>query len=138
MGLKERVILFIEHSGLNKAEFERIVGLSNDAVNKMSDNTRKSTLDKVSNKFPDLNINWLRTGEGEMLKTSSINIKGDANIANSGSISGRINSNCDIEALYKKIQELEKENSELKNNLYEMSMTNGKLVLELSKLHRKK
>lgn len=138
MGLKERVILFIEHSGLNKAEFERIVGLSNDAVNKMSDNTRKSTLDKISNIFPDLNINWLRTGEGEMLKTGSINIKGDTNIANSGSISGRINSNCDIEALYKKIQELEKENSELKNNLYEMSMTNGKLVLELSKLHRKK
>lgn len=137
MGLKERVILFIEHSGLNKAEFERVVGLSNDAVNKMSDNTRKSTLDKLSNAFPELNINWLRTGEGEMIKTGSINIKGDANTANSGSISGGINSTYNIESLYKRIKELEKENSELKNNLYEMSMTNGKLALELSKLHRK-
>ncbi len=71
MGLKERLIDFIEYIGIEKAVFERTVGLSNDAVNKMGDGTRRSTLDKISNKYPELNINWLRTGEGSMLKTET-------------------------------------------------------------------
>lgn len=70
MGLKERLLQFIEYKSMDKAAFERSVGLSNDAVNKMGENTRKSTIDKISNTYPELNIIWLRTGEGKMLKGS--------------------------------------------------------------------
>lgn len=66
-GLKERLFYFIEHKGLTVQSFEKTVGLSNGAVSKMGDNTRRSTIDKISNFFGDLNKNWLLTGEGEML-----------------------------------------------------------------------
>lgn len=66
-GLKERLFYFIEYKGLTVQSFEKTVGLSNGAVSKMGDNTRRSTIDKISNFFGDLNKNWLLTGEGEML-----------------------------------------------------------------------
>lgn len=67
MGLKERLLDYIAYKGIDKATLERNSGLSNDAVNKMGDNTRTKTLDKISNAYPDINIAWLKTGIGEML-----------------------------------------------------------------------
>ena len=68
MGLRERINLFIEFKGINKVIFERLANLSNGFVDKAGDNTRKSSLDKISNAFPELNVSWLRTGEGKMTK----------------------------------------------------------------------
>lgn len=68
MTLKDRILEFVAYKGLTVQYFEKKVGLSNGAVAKMGDNTRRSTLDKVSNTFPELNEAWLLTGEGEMLK----------------------------------------------------------------------
>lgn len=70
--LKKRLLIFIEYKGLNKAEFERISGLSNGFVDKAGDNTRQSSLDKISIAFPDLNKVWLITGVGLMLNTGQI------------------------------------------------------------------
>lgn len=67
MDLKERLIKFIEHKGLTVQSFENKCNLSNGAVSKMGNNTRRSTLDKISNTFPDININWLLTGDGNMI-----------------------------------------------------------------------
>lgn len=72
MNLKERILKFISHLGIQKSEFEKMVGLSNDAVNKMGENTRKSTLDKISKSFPELNMSWVRTGVGEMLAGNTV------------------------------------------------------------------
>lgn len=88
-GLKERILRFISHLGIDKASFEKKVGISNDAVSKMGDNTRKSTLDKISNAYPFLNISWVLTGEGEMLKnndskTVQANIAGNNKHVNVG------------------------------------------------------
>ena len=63
-GLKERLLYFIEYKGLPVQMFEKIVGLSNAAVSKMGDNTRRSTIDKISKSFPELDVNWLLTGQG--------------------------------------------------------------------------
>ena len=71
MGLKDRIRQYAEFKGLNPKSFETIVGLSNGAFSKLSDNTRRSTIDRISIAFPDLNQNWLLTGEGEMLKVPS-------------------------------------------------------------------
>ena len=67
MGLRERFLDYIAYKGIDKATLERKSGLSNDAVNKMGDNTRVSTLDRISNAYPDINIAWLKTGVGEMI-----------------------------------------------------------------------
>lgn len=77
MGLKERLLQFIDNKGLTVQEFELRTGLSNGAVSKMGDNTRMATLDKISIIFPDLDIDWLRTGKREdVVKTSISYTKG--------------------------------------------------------------
>lgn len=67
MTLRERMSNFIKLKGLSNSGFEALVGLSNGAVSKMGDNTRRSTLDKISKHFPELNMAWVQTGEGDML-----------------------------------------------------------------------
>lgn len=69
-GLKDRVLQFIESLGVTVQAFEKSVGLSNASVSKMGDNTRRSTIDKISNAYPLINVSWLLTGEGEMLKNA--------------------------------------------------------------------
>ncbi len=121
MGLKERLLVFIEFKGLEKASFEKLVGLSNGFVDKSGDNTRYSSLDKISNSFPDLNISWLRTGEGEMIKTGDIKVFGDNNISNTGITGGNvtIDGSSDVSKLKKRIKELEEEINQLKKDNHE-------------------
>lgn len=78
MNLKDRILKFISYKRITNQSFEQLAGLSNGAVNKMGDNTRKSTLDKISNTFPELNRVWLLTGEGEMLKQKAETKTGNA------------------------------------------------------------
>lgn len=67
--LRERLIQFIKSQHLTVSKFEQIVGLSNGAVSRTNDKIRQRTLFSISDKFPSLNIDWLLTGEGEMLKS---------------------------------------------------------------------
>lgn len=75
MGVKERIIQFISHKGITIQTFELNTGLSNGAVSKMGDGTRRSTLEKISNYYPELNSNWLLTGIGEMIQNEERNEK---------------------------------------------------------------
>lgn len=70
MGLRERILEYISYKGITVQMFENKANISNGAVSKMGDNTRRKTLDKISNSFPDLNINWLITGVGQMCNDS--------------------------------------------------------------------
>jgi hypothetical protein len=76
--LKNRLLEFIESRNMLKSEFERLCGLSNGFVDKSSDKTRRASLNRVSNVFPELNIDWLISGEGKMLKNiTQNNVEGD-------------------------------------------------------------
>lgn len=68
MGLKERLQAFARSKGLSDRAFEITCGLSNGFMNKASENTRRSSLDRVSAAFADLNVDWVLTGEGSMLR----------------------------------------------------------------------
>lgn len=84
MSMKERLIKYITSKKISISEFERRCGLGNGSAVKMGDSTRRSTFDKISKAFPDLNITWLRMGEGTMLKPE---------YSGGNVISGNINSN---------------------------------------------
>lgn len=71
MSLQDRIRQFISCIGLTVSEFEGKAGLSNGSVSKMGDGTRRTTIDKISNSFPELSKVWLLTGEGEMLTTDA-------------------------------------------------------------------
>lgn len=67
MTIAERALEYCEAKKLNAVDFEKLSGLSNGMAKKLSDKTRPYTFDRISKAFPDLNINWLKTGEGSML-----------------------------------------------------------------------
>jgi len=63
-----RLTQFIHHLKMDTSAFERECGLSNGFIAKTNDRIRKSSLNMISHRFPELNINWVITGEGEMLQ----------------------------------------------------------------------
>lgn len=73
MTLKSRVLEYCEAKGLSIAAFERAAGLSNGFFKESSRNPRADKRKQISAAFPDLNIKWLLTGEGDMLIGSTNN-----------------------------------------------------------------
>lgn len=65
--LQERLKVFITSLDSSVLSFENKCGMAPGTVNKMSDKSRPKTLEKIHKQFPQLNMEWLKTGEGEML-----------------------------------------------------------------------
>lgn len=137
--MNNRINEFVKYKRISVAEFEKRCGLSNGAVAKMGDNTRKSTIDKISMVFPEVNTIWLRTGEGEMLKSAKpapLSVTGNDNAVN--------NSNCQIshnsaergvlDSLQAENTALRKEISELRTALLDLTRQNQKLTDKLLSL----
>ena len=70
MTKKERLEHFIAAMGYSVREFERAIGVSNGTVRHITDALSANLKEKISANFPQLNMNWLLTGEGEMLRSS--------------------------------------------------------------------
>lgn len=69
---KDRLLQFLKFKNLGQQKFEQSIGMSNGWANKVGDSIRESSLKKISNTYPELNIAWLISGVGEMLSESSI------------------------------------------------------------------
>lgn len=80
--VKERIMIFIEFKNMKPATFERMAGLSNGYLKQLKNSPSISMIEKILETFPEINKEWLLTGEGEMLRDVVIgdgNIKGDNN-----------------------------------------------------------
>ncbi len=67
MGVKERLLEYINYKQITNKTFEITANLSNGYVNNFDGNFRTKTLEKILTAYPDINRNWLLYGEGEML-----------------------------------------------------------------------
>ena len=65
--VKDRLIEYLEYKGVNKSEFGRRIGVSSAFVTSMRKSMQPDKIRAIKEEFPDLNTNWLLTGEGEML-----------------------------------------------------------------------
>ncbi len=65
--VKERLMHFIEYKGLSKNKFEEICGLSKRYVSNISVSIQPDKVKKISLKFPELNMGWVLSGEGNMI-----------------------------------------------------------------------
>lgn len=65
--IKSRLALFLKHLGIGQAKFATIIGASKGFANNVGDSIRTEKLDKIKEHYPELNITWLLTGEGNML-----------------------------------------------------------------------
>lgn len=81
--VKERLIAFISYLGMSKNAFEIACGLSTRYVSNISASVSPDKLKQISLKFPELNVEWLLTGQGEMLREihSTPTFQGDINIS---------------------------------------------------------
>lgn len=73
--IKERVLYFIENQGEKKETFFEDLGMSYanfKGVQKKSA-LGSDKIDKILSKYPNLNLEWLFSGKGEMLKSGNTN-----------------------------------------------------------------
>jgi len=70
----DRLIQFINHAGLSARQFDLSIGASNGYTLRMKKNRASIGSDVIENIlriYPQLNVVWLLTGEGTMLKEKS-------------------------------------------------------------------
>ena len=78
--VKQRLIAFINYLGTSKNAFEKECGLSIRAISNCGKTPNSDTIKKILLTHPELNPEWLLTGEGEMLKPSATTNSGDITI----------------------------------------------------------
>lgn len=83
MTVKERLIEFIKYKDLSFRQFEFHVGLANGYITALKANIGSDKLQMIIEKYPDLNIEWLLSGHGSMLKQNSPIIMARGNTATS-------------------------------------------------------
>ncbi len=66
--VKANLDAFIAYKGLCNKRFEEMCGLSNGFVNKVGETMRAESINLISKAFPDLNMDWLVHGRGDMIK----------------------------------------------------------------------
>ena len=107
MELNERISLVVKHSRLTKSEFTRRLGLKTTAgvfqlINGKTKSLSHEMKTKILESYPEINQEWLETGEGEMLKTNyTQNVYGDGQTTQTGDIH-----NADCEALMRAMDEI--------------------------------
>lgn len=69
--VKDRLKSYIDYVGISVRQFERECGLCNAYVNSIRQSIQPDTLMKIVGRYPTLNISWLMTGEGTMLRTDA-------------------------------------------------------------------
>lgn len=69
MTVKERLIDFIHYKNISNSEFCRSIEVSAAFVSSMVKSIQPDKIKRITLKYPELNMGWLLTGEGEMLKS---------------------------------------------------------------------
>lgn len=59
---------YLQYRQISEGAFEKLAGLSNGYISKIGDTIRGVNREKIEKASPDLNMVWLQTGEGDMLK----------------------------------------------------------------------
>lgn len=77
--MKKRLIEFLAYLCIGQTKFEEKVGLSRGLINKIKGDISLKTLYKIETAYPDLNKEWLISGEGEMLRNNSNLYKDEQN-----------------------------------------------------------
>lgn len=66
--LRDRVRTYCEYMNIRVSQFEKKAGLSNGYFNQVSKKPSDVKLQAIAKAHPELNLDWLCTGHGEMIK----------------------------------------------------------------------
>lgn len=70
MCVKDRVKLFVKSIDIGVTDFEKSINVANGYVNSISKSMGIDKINLILEKYPNLSIEWLLTGKGEMLKVT--------------------------------------------------------------------
>lgn len=105
--VKDRLILYIKHLGTSQRQFEIKCELANGYIKNIRQSITPDKLRKIALYYPELNTGWLMTGEGEMLKSSVQEVKGDNNTQIAGN-SNNVNTSAEMQIALNEISEMRK------------------------------
>lgn len=71
VSVKERLIYYLEQKKMGRNKFESLAGLSLGYITHLKKSPSSDVLVKILQAAPDLNQQWLLTGEGEMLNSKT-------------------------------------------------------------------
>lgn len=69
--IKERLLQYIEATKTRKSYFEKKCGFCNGYINNIVNSISPAKVAVIKENYPDLNVGWLMTGEGNMLNTTN-------------------------------------------------------------------
>lgn len=73
--LQERLQAFLNHEDISLRAFERQCDIKAGTASKMTEKSYGTTFHKIAKAYPQLNMEWLKTGDGEMLNRHSAPIQ---------------------------------------------------------------
>ena len=128
MSVKERIKEFVKYLKMSDRAFCKSIGVGETYINSLKTTIHPDKLHNISLQYPYLNIEWLITGNGTMIRDNNINvikIKGFK-------LSKDENVNCiNCERLKWKLTDVEKDISELKKENRELLEENAVLRFQL-------
>lgn len=71
MNVKDRIKKFIEYQNLTVSRFEKSINASNGYINSIAKSIGLDKIENILEIYPNLNIEWLLTGNGQMLKNEA-------------------------------------------------------------------
>lgn len=75
MSVKERIKEFAKKEKGSVKAFENSINASNGYINSIQKSIGLDKLEAILEKYPNLNLEWLLTGKGEMIKASKVEKK---------------------------------------------------------------
>ena len=128
MNSKERLLEYLKYLGIGQNAFENSIGVSVAYISKLKGSIGSEVLAKIKRTYPELSIDWLVDGDGEMIRqnVTQNNQHGD----NINTASGSISINKQDDALKEECERLRKENGRLKDELLKAKQTIIDLMLE--------
>lgn len=137
MTTKDRLKMFVSSLGLGRNKFETLLGLSNGYISSKSSAISSDVIEKIAFAYPNLNLEWLLRGEGDMIKPQH-----EQTVEPQPALISAEGDTPEASVLYqiyndtiKKMQELVEENTKLKAQVTELSEGSEELAKVLRSYH---
>ena len=122
---------FMSYREISASRFERMCGLSNGYFNKLRNAPGLDKIDKMLRVFPELNREWVLTGEGSMLNEGYTTFE-PVGLATPMSPTAMTETEKEVALLQAKLEEKEKMIELLKQQLEELHNINKGLMTTLT------